>query len=100
MRWSSGECLLLPVEFVLASSPLFKFVTRKQDLRPAALGGGGGGGMLSTVCPLSGQFVTLPNSNKTFFFFLLIITVTPGNSVHESFTSPFMILFGHFMHTH
>lgn len=31
--------------------------------------GGWGGGMLSTVCPLSGQFVTLPNSNKTFFFF-------------------------------
>lgn len=44
----------------MASSPLFNLVTRKQDLRAAALGG-----MLSTLGPLSEQFVTVPNSNKT-----------------------------------
>lgn len=47
------------LNFVLASSPLFNFVTRKQDLRPAA-----SGGRLSAAGPVSGQFVRAPNSNE------------------------------------
>lgn len=71
MCQSLGEYLKVPAEFILASSPLFNFVTRKQDLRPAA-----SGGALSAAAPVSGQVVHAPNRNNTC---LLMIILIPNN---------------------
>lgn len=80
--WSGMNALVFGRMFITASGVCLGLITPLQICyqETGSEASSFRGRMLSTVGPLSGHFVTLPNSNKTFFFFMLIITITPGSS--------------------